>query len=618
MSAALPLFLDVTVSLPGVSFTKVRRYTLVDALHTIAEMTVEVFVLEPGLDPAELVGQPATVLLDEPAVPRFDGIVRRVKQHDGGAGLASVFALTVVPRPWLTTERSGHRIFQHRNALDIVHDVLAPYGEAMDRPEGILLQHVLPTYEYRVQWGETDHDFLFRILAEHGLCSSWSVDAKGRRRWVVTDDTTAGSADLVLPFRPASHPAATSGPHVLSVASDARLCCSEVTLRDHDPRKPAFRLEQRSRAGVAAEPEEALRRYRFAVGQFDDERSGRLLATRRLEQARARSRAYRWETSVALRPGMRVRLDDAPRDGESGDFLVVAAWSEVDPKTSRHLAEVIPAGQPWRPEPPPKPRIQGTQTAFVVSPAGKEIDVDEQARILVHFPWDEREEGASRRVRLAMPWMGTNRGFWTLPRPGDEVVVAYLDGDPDQPLVVGSVNNAVAGSVQPLPAYRSQSWWKSKSTGDSDGYNLILMDDWKGEELIAIRAERDFLCDAGRNTTTTVGGSAALSVAKGQSVEVGGDAAMTVKGHATLKAGEVTVESAAGRTDKSALYHSIEAASLLVETKFAVAVKTDETTVTAKTVRVEAGKITLQAGSASIVLEDGKITLQAPLIELNP
>jgi type VI secretion system secreted protein VgrG len=618
MSAVLSLFLDVTVALPKASFTKVRRYTLVDALNTIPEMTVEVFDLGSELDPADLVGQPASVHLQEPAVSRFDGIVRHVEQRDAGAAVAPVYVLTIVPRPWLLTERSGHRIFQDRTALDIALDVLAPYGEAMDRPEGVIVQHVLPRYEYRVQWAETDHDFLFRILSEHGLCSYWSPDAKGQRRWIVTDDLSMGSADLELPFRPGSGALAAKGPHVSAVSVNARLCASEVRLRDYDHRKPRFRLEEHALSGGAAEPEKVLSRYSFAVGRFDDEQGGAMLAARRLEQARSKSRTYRWETSIALRPGMKVRLCDHPRDDANGDFLVVAAWSEVDPQASKHVVEVVPAELSWRPEVRPKPRIQGTQTAFVTGAPGKEIDVDQEGRIAVHFPWDTRKNGTSRRVRVAMPWMGTNRGFWTLPRVRDEVVIAYLDGDPDQPLVVGSVNNTVAPPVQPLPQFETQSWWISESTGGSGGRNWILMEDEQGNELLAIRAERNFHCDTTRNSITNVGGSASFSVVQGHSIEVGGDAEITVKGKHTLKAGEVTIESGGARTDKAALYHSIEASSLLVKTQFAVDIKTEDAKVTAKTVKVEADKITLQAGGASIVLGDGKITIQAPLVEINP
>jgi uncharacterized protein involved in type VI secretion and phage assembly len=500
MSAVLSLFLDVAVSLPKVLFPKVRRYTLVDALNTIPEMTIEVVGVDPALDPADLTGSPVSVCLQEPAVPVFEGIVRRVEQRDAGAGAASILALTIVPRAWLLTESSGHRIFQDRSALDIARDVLAPYGEAMDRPEGVILQHVLPVYEYRVQWGETDHDFLFRVLSEHGLCSYWAPDAEGRRRWIVTDDLAAGGADMELPFRPASGALAAKGPHVSAASAGARLCASEIKLRDYDYRKPAFCLEERSLASGVVESEEGLSRYGFAVGRFDDERGGRLLAARRLEQARSKGRTHRWETSIALRPGMKVRLQDHPRDG-----------------------------------------------------------------------------------------------------------------DPDQPLVVGSVNNAVAPPANQLPHLGTQSWWVSKSCGGGDGHNMIVMDDMSGAELLHVRAQRDFTCKTMRNSRTRVGGSASLSVGQGQSVEVGGDTKTTVTGRYELHAGDVEIhskgdidlEATGARHDSSEKLHSIDSPFVFVDAG-------NDVRITAKT------EIKLVVGSSSITLVDGKITLRASLIELNP
>ncbi len=615
MAAEVPLFLNVTVSLPSALFTKVRRYTLADALNTTPEMTVEVFGTDPDVDMADLLGQAATVELCEPAVPRFDGIVRHVEQRPLDLGGVSVFALTIVPRPWLLHERAGHRIFQNRDALEIAGDVLAPYGEAMDRPEGTILQHVLPSYEYRVQCGETDHDFLFRILSEHGLVSSWSPDAKGQRRWIVTDDTTAGGADMDVPYRSATGALAATEPHVSVATVHASLCASEARLRDYDYRKPAFLLEQRFVSGDAVVAEEALARYSFALGRFEDEPGGELLAGRRLEQARSKSRTYRWEASFALRPGMRVRLHDHPRDEANGDFLVVSAWTEVDLGSRKHVAEVVPAAFPWRPEVLSKPRIHGTQTAFVVSTDGQEIDVDEEGRIAVRFHWDTRRDGASRRVRVAMPWAGPGRGFWTVPRAGDEVVIGYLDGDPDQPMVVGSVTNARAPVPFPLPERRAQSIWLSCSTPGGEGHNYVAMDDTAGAEILGLRAQRDFECEALRDSTTTVGGASRTSIV--------GDSSLTANKIAIHSTSDMDIRCDGSRSDTTTAFHTVVAHNLTLTGAASATLNGTRVdvlaTVEGGTVEIEAAaSISLKVGSASITLVDGKITLSAPLVELNP
>lgn len=613
MSAPLSLFLPVTVTVGDRSFTKVRRFALADALQTIAELVVEVFCEDADIDMAELLGHAATVQLDEPAVPRFDGIVRSVEQRALDLAGVSVYALTVVPKPWLTTERCGHRIFQLRTALGVVADVLQPYGREMDSPAGVILQQALPEHEYRVQCGETDHDFLFRILAEQGLVSLWQPGPDGRRIWVVTDDTSIGSADMTVPYRPAAGALAKTGPHVSAAWVNARLCASEVRLRDYDHHKPGFTLERRYVSADTVPAEEALTRYSFAVGRFEDEAGGDRLSGMRLEQARSRSRTYRWEASFAMRPGMKVRLEGHPRDDANGDFLVVSAWSEVDLHGRKHAAEVVPAEFPWRPELRPKPRIQGTQTAFVVGAPGKEIDVDSEGRVAVRFHWDTRKDGASRRVRVAMPWAGPGRGFWTLPRVGDEVVIGYLDGDPDEPMIVGSVNNAKAPTALPLPDFETRSAWVSRTTPGGDGYNYVIMDDAQGRELLALRAERDFQCDTTRNSMTNVGGSAALSVVQGQSVQIGGDTKVNVEGKAEVHVGNIEVHSKGNidfnangeRNDSAEVFHYFRSPFIYVNGGKEVQISAQD-------------KITLTVGGSNITVENGKITLTSSLIELNP
>lgn len=557
MSALVPLFLDVTLSLSNLTFTKVRRYTLVDGLHQIPELTIEVLCDDPALDLAALIGETAVALLDEPHLPRFDGLVRAVEQTSADPTGVSCYVLTLAPALWLTNERSGHHIFRHRSVLEIASDVAARYDHRIAAPELRLSRGAQdwPKHDYRVQYGETDRDFLLRILSEEGLVSHWtpSSDDPEKLVWTLTDDTSLGSPAFEVPFRPPSGALAANGPHVQAVTTRARLTSSEARLRDYDHEHPAVRLEGRCWAGDGVGTEQPLVRYSHAVGDFRDEAGGLALAQMRLQAARARSRVYRWETSFSAPAGSIVRLHDHPREDANGDFLIVAMRTEVEPTRRTHVAELVPAASPWRSEPRPKPRIHGTQTAVVVGAPGQEIDVDDQGRVEVEFRWDTRDlhrTGASRRVRIAMPWMGTSRGFWTLPRVGDEVVIAYLDGDPDEPLVVGSVNNAAAPPAASLPASQTQSWWKSKTTPNGDGYNAILMEDLKANELLALYAERDSFWNTQRRAEIHVGEDQIVRVRGSQSVSVGGgptagagSMAVTVQDNYVLNVGKGSIES---------------------------------------------------------------------------
>ena len=639
MSALVSLFLDVTVSVSQLSFSKVRRYVLADGLHTIPELTVEVLCDDPALDLASLIGETATASLDDPCFPRFDGIVRAVEQLSAEPTGVSCYSLTITPALWLTTERSGHHIFRHRTALEIVADVASRYGGRIPKPELRLSRAAadFPRYDYRVQYGETDRDFLFRILAEEGLVSCWlpAADDLQTLVWTVTDDTSIGKPALDLPFRQPSSALAATDPHVRAVTTKARLTSGEVKLRDYDPQHPQLPLEGRCFAGDAVPAEDPLVRYSYAVGDFRDEAAGLALARLRLEAARARSRVYRWETSFAVPAGTQLRLHDHPREDANGDFLVVSTWTEVDPKRRAHVAELVPAAAPWRPEVRPKPRIHGTQTAVVVGAPGREIDVDEHGRVEVQLRWDTRDlyrTGASRRVRVSMPWMGTDRGFWTVPRVGDEVVIAYLDGDPDEPLVVGSVNNAVAPPLQSLPALDHQSWWCSKSTPGGAGYNAVMMEDLAGEELLAFYAHRDSLWKTGRRSEIDVGENQLVHIQGSQSVRVGGgqstgagNVSVAASGDYRVQARTLGLHSTAdmsmqcdqSRSDQTAAFHTISAQTLSLAGQSAAVLGGGHVTILAAK---EGGgaTITLQVGASSIEMTEDKITIRSPLVEINP
>jgi type VI secretion system secreted protein VgrG len=168
-----------------------------------------------------------------------------------------------------------------------------------------------------------------------------------------------------------------------------------------------------------------------------------------------------------------------------------------------------------------KPTIPGPQSALVVGKQGEEIDVDEHGRILVQFYWD-RKKKPSRRVRVAQIWAGSQRGALFLPRIGDEVMVAYEDGDPDRPIVVGSVYNGTNDVVADLPAKKTRSGILTKSSKNSAGYNMLLFDDTAGEERVKLRAQKALMFKALGDETRDINGS--------QTETVGGDETITVGG----------------------------------------------------------------------------------------
>jgi type VI secretion system secreted protein VgrG len=311
-----------------------------------------------------------------------------------------------------------------------------------------------------------------------------------------------------------------------------------------------------------------------------------------------------------------------------------------------HTLELMDLAQPFRPAPLPKPRIHGTQTAFVVGAEGQEIDVDKYGRVEVEFRWDRRDKhsgGTSRRVRVAQGWAGAGFGFVMLPRVNEEVIVAYLDGDPDEPIIVGRVHNALVATPLKLPAEKAISVWRSRSTPKSDGYNEILMDDQAGAERLTMRAQRDFKQvvehDAetivGRNDSRTVKGNRTLTVLGNQAEKVTGDKSIDAGGALDLHGKTVSIISddrmdlyagahlqiscAANRDDETSGNHTTVADALFLKGRSGVQVVGPK-------IHVFGGEeIHLQVGGSSIhmtaggikITSGGDVEVNGGLVKLN-
>ncbi len=479
--------LNVTVTFPSSRAASaalaeglvVRRFELREAMGELFELTVEVLSPEPALSERAFVGHSMVVDVgDEPFVREVQGIVRRMVQRTAVPGGNSLYVWTIVPPLWLTTRRRDHRIFQNKSVPEIVEAVLTDptYAGRIAAPAKLLGEH--SAREYVVQYDETDWEFLCRILADAGIAAFF--DHTNGSAWTLIDDTSALAPDLTggaIPFRDPAHMNTVGTPHVLTAVISSNVETSTTTLRDYDFEKPGFILQAKLATddSAAFTREASLESYLFEVGSFTTQAPGDARARMRLEADRSPRRRIACTSSFALPPGTRLSLIDHPRDDLNTAFLVVRASTVMDAdEHGAHELELMELAQRFRPARRPKPRIHGTQTAFVVGAAGEEIDVDKYGRVEIEFRWDRRDRhaaGVSRRVRVAQGWAGAGFGFVMLPRVNEEVVVAYLDGNPDQPLIVGRVHNAQAATPLNLPADKAVSLWRSKSSPGSAGFN---------------------------------------------------------------------------------------------------------------------------------------------------
>ncbi|MEP7123528.1 MAG: type VI secretion system tip protein TssI/VgrG, partial [Byssovorax sp.] len=433
---------------------KVQRYELREAMSTLFELTIEVLSSDPAIDMAAVVGQPVAVRFDdEPFASELRGVVRHAAQLTAVPTGDSKYTWIIVPALWFTTQRRDTRIFQDLTSAEIIALVLTDPvygGRILPAVEHLVGDET--TREYCVQYGETDHDFLFRLLAEDGNASFFDR-ANGSEFTLIA--STRRAVDLVGAPVPFSDPSNLNpivakdptAPRVTAVTLAAGITTSAATIRSWDFERPALVLEEKSAApGVRLLPNEVgLETYTFEPGTVDRSPSAGQRASERLQSLRDTARTLVCEASFALPPGSRFTLADHPRADLNIDLLVVEAVAIVDfGGGSTRTLTCLDLREFFIPAQRPKPRIHGAQSAIVVGAPGQEIDVDKLGRVQVEFHWDRRDlhMGTTRRVRVAQGWAGAGFGFVMLPRVGDEVIVTYLDGDPDEPIIVGRVHNA--------------------------------------------------------------------------------------------------------------------------------------------------------------------------------
>ncbi|HSN98527.1 MAG TPA: type VI secretion system tip protein TssI/VgrG, partial [Candidatus Nanopelagicales bacterium] len=445
----------------------VHRFSVQEAVSELFSVQVLARSVSASIDLREVVGQPAALTLLDVS-RRWCGVCNRarlveaVEVGDGEAGL-STYELTLVPWLWWLTQRTQYRIFQRRSAYEVVREVLDEWGFGPEVTWRID-DAQLPRRPYLVQYGETDLGFVSRLLEEAGIAYCFSDEGSEGTQLVLSDRlhecAPRRTPALVHVERPAERVLREFATRV-SIAEEIRP--ESVVLRDHDFRRPAWALRGEARRGSRGVGE--VERYApgaFLVergggggGAVHEDRYGATLAARALESARTGGCLVRFETNaIDLRPGTIITLEGHPREelGMSAPLLVTAIRIEGSRQgdwTAR--AEAVPAAMPYRPaQRTPKPKVAGVQSATVIGPRGQEIHTDEHGRVQVQFPWDREEQG-SCWLRVAQGWAGAGLGLFALPRVGQEVLVGFLEGDPDQPVVVGRLSNALNPPPLKLP-----------------------------------------------------------------------------------------------------------------------------------------------------------------------
>jgi type VI secretion system secreted protein VgrG len=526
---------------------------------------------------------------------RIHGIVSRFAQGQAGKQLVAYHA-TLVPTVWRLLHRHDCRIFQELTIPEIVTRVLEDAGIASESFRFALEQEHLPR-EYCVQYRESDWAFVSRLLEDEGLMSFFEHD--GDREVLVIADSTAVHAaiegEAEVPFRDASA-ALHSGECVSTFRYSEEVRPGRTRVRDWNFKQPDLSLDR----DVTAPIDDDLEIYDYPTGHTTPD-EGATLAQLRLEEWRTFAEVAEGDSSCSrLAPGRWFGLVEHPRDSFNRRYVVTRLEHRGSQATMAEPGEVtmgysnqftaIPSTVPFRPtRRTRRPTIKGVQTAIVVGPSGEEIHTDEHGRVKVQFHWDRRgrrDEQSSCWMRVSHGWAGAAFGAMYIPRVGHEVIVDFLEGDPDRPLVVGRVYHGANPPPYVLPAEKTKSTLRSNTTPGGEGSNEILFEDKAGSEEIYLHGQKDWTIviendkdqrvghderlfverdrtktirrdqsetiegekrtQVGRNHEEHIGMSAALIIKNNRTLTVGGGDSQSVGGNATVKIGGNLASSAGG------------------------------------------------------------------------
>jgi type VI secretion system secreted protein VgrG len=462
-----------------------------------------------------------------------------------------------VIEPWLTlaTRTSDYRIFQNKTVLDILGEVLSDYDFAHE----LKATRSYPAREFQVQYGESDFDFVARLMHEWGLYYYFE-HAEGGHKLVIVDDMSAhqpyaNAGYQKIPFYGADD--TVRAEHCDRFNACETLQSGRWVTDDFDFKRPKARLQQ-----VSAMPRKTAQssqeRYGWP-GDYVVESEGEQLVRTRMEETGSQGeRASGSGNLRAVVPGCLLALERHPQNESNREYLVTDAHLRLqdigDASAQQEFEcrvdfEVIPSSKIFRAPAPdtPRPRTTGPQTAIVTGPAGREIWTDQYGRVKLSFHWNRyctKDENSSCWVRVSSPWAGTNFGGIQIPRIGQEVIVDFENGDPDRPIVTGRVYNADNMPPWTLPDNATQSGLLTRSSeGATDANaNALRFEDKKGEEQVWLHAERNQDIEVEKDETHWVGHDRTKTIDHDETVHVKHDRTETVSHDETITVGNNRME----------------------------------------------------------------------------
>ncbi|MBY7942559.1 type VI secretion system tip protein VgrG [Vibrio fluvialis] len=556
-----------------------------------------------------------TLYRDDMLVQRVNGIVRRFTQGDTGHH-HTFYSLTLVPALERLSLRHNSRIFQLNTVPEILSILLQEMGI---NDYAFALTRDCAQREFCVQYRETDLDFLHRLAAEEGLVYSF-IHEEGKHTLIFSD----ASESLPKLGEPIPYNTLAGGmiesPYISALSVHTQSEVSQTALQDYSFKKPAYSFAQQA-VGTEMEYQQPDYEHFDAPGRYKDDVSGKAFSQIRLDYLRRNARTATGKSNQPLlRPGVKFDLQEHLDDTLNRDWLVVSVTSQgTQPQaleeaggngatTYANQFTLIPAHRTWRATPQAKPQVDGPMIATVVGPEGEEIFCDEHGRVKLHFPWDRYSNGdehSSCWVRVSQGWAGSQYGMIAIPRIGHEVIVSFLNGDPDQPIVTGRTYHATNTAPYALPDNKTKTVLRTE-THQGQGYNELSFEDQAGSEQIYLHAQKDFdgLIENDHTSVVkhdkhlTVENDRFTQIKNNQHLTVGGESRESVTGNRTLMVeGSLHVKTGSVWVNESGTEVHIKAGQKVV---------------------IEAGsEITVKAGGSFVKVDPAGVHLSGAGVNLN-
>lgn len=608
-----------------------------EALSEPFEFTLELLSYDRALKLDDLLGKSVTVhmRLEKNKERHFNGLVSRFC-YVGASGRYAAYQVTLRPWLWFLTRTADCRIFQEKKVPEILKEVFRGHGFSDFK------ERLSATYrkrEYCVQYRETDFNFASRLMEDEGIYY-YFTHKKGSHEMVLTDspsghDPYPGYAKVE--YEPLDEKDLLERERIHKWVVYQEVQPGAYALDAFDFEKPKTQLLARS-AKPAKHPHADLEVFDYP-GTYIESADGEQYVKVRREALQARyEQADGMANARGLAAGHTVEMSEYPRKDQNRKYLLLASDYEI--RTDEHEMGIadrrglefrcqfraMDSQRPYRPaRVTPKARVRGPQTAVVVGKDGEEIWTDKYARVKLQFHWDrygKSDEKSSCWVRVSQLWAGKKWGGMFIPRIGHEVVVDFLEGDPDRPLVTGRVYNGDNMPPYGLPDNRTRSTVQTRSSlkGTQETFNELRFEDKKNEEEVYFHAEKDFNRVVENDDTLKVGfdkkdkGDQTIEVFNNQTVKIGtseaDDGSQTIEIYkdrtTTLKTGDETLTITSGdRTIKISAGKSTTTAAQSIELK-----------VGGSSIKIEPAKITLKAAQIAIQ-GDAQVDVKSPMTNVS-